>query len=82
KNAYIYIYIYFLFIPILSQFIYITMTSALPTLRKKNAVYQSNVNKRGHVKSSLKSNNGIRLPVPYWVLGMLAFALIGGGKII
>ncbi|KAI9489182.1 S-adenosyl-L-methionine-dependent methyltransferase [Zychaea mexicana] len=50
-----------------------------PTIRKKNAVYQNNVNKRGHVKSSLvKEEKGFKFPVSYWVLGVLAFALLGG----
>ncbi|KAG2221135.1 hypothetical protein INT45_004444, partial [Circinella minor] len=50
-----------------------------PTIRKKNAVYQNNVNKRGHVKQSLKKEEkGFRLPVTYWAFGILIFALLGG----
>ncbi|KAI8084816.1 uncharacterized protein BX664DRAFT_337862 [Halteromyces radiatus] len=52
--------------------------SSVPTLRKKNAVYQNNVNKRGHVKTSLKPTPTFKLPVSYTVLGILAFALLGG----
>ncbi|KAI8336659.1 hypothetical protein BC941DRAFT_427695 [Chlamydoabsidia padenii] len=55
-------------------------SSALPTLRKKNALYQSNVNKRGQVKSTLKPKPGFKLPVSYGVLAVLAFALVGGGN--
>ncbi|KAI9303909.1 hypothetical protein BJ944DRAFT_267641 [Cunninghamella echinulata] len=56
-------------------------TPSVHTLRKKNAVYQGNVNKRGHVKPTLKEEPKLRLPVPTWVLAILAFALFGGGKI-
>ncbi|ORZ17722.1 hypothetical protein BCR42DRAFT_412370 [Absidia repens] len=52
--------------------------SSVPTLRKKNAVYQSNVNKRGQVKTTLKPAPGFKLPVSYWVLGLLVFVLAGG----
>ncbi|CAO3637468.1 unnamed protein product [Cunninghamella blakesleeana] len=54
------------------------MSSSVHTLRKKNAVYQGNVNKRGHVKPTLKSEAKLNLPVPVWVLAILAFALLGG----
>ncbi|CAO3648662.1 unnamed protein product [Cunninghamella echinulata] len=53
-------------------------TPSVHTLRKKNAVYQGNVNKRGHVKPTLKEEPKLRLPVPTWVLVILAFALFGG----
>ncbi|KAI8073992.1 hypothetical protein BC940DRAFT_289725 [Gongronella butleri] len=49
-----------------------------PLLRQKNKVYQKNVLHRGNVKETLKQENGFNLPVSYWVLGVLAFALVGG----
>ncbi|KAF7726959.1 hypothetical protein EC973_008154 [Apophysomyces ossiformis] len=50
-----------------------------PMLRKKNAAYQANVNKRGHVKPSLmKPKAEVKLPVTYWAFGVLLFALLGG----
>ncbi|CDS07979.1 hypothetical protein LRAMOSA01928 [Lichtheimia ramosa] len=49
-----------------------------PTIRKKNAVYQANVNKRGQVKSTLKDQKGIKIPITYWAFGIIAFALVGG----
>ncbi|ORY95538.1 hypothetical protein BCR43DRAFT_493142 [Syncephalastrum racemosum] len=50
-----------------------------PIIRKKNAVYQQNVNKRGHVKPSLiKDPNAKKIPLTYWAFGILLFAVLGG----
>ncbi|KAG2181140.1 hypothetical protein INT43_008722 [Umbelopsis isabellina] len=49
-----------------------------PTLRKKNAAYQNNVNKRGHVKETLKPKKEWNLPVSMPVLVVLMFITFGG----
>ncbi|GAB5589684.1 hypothetical protein Unana1_04584 [Umbelopsis nana] len=56
------------------------------TLRKKNAAYQNNVNKRGHVKETLTANalnnqkpkKDWQLPVSLPVLVLLLFIVFGG----
>ncbi|KAI8579896.1 hypothetical protein K450DRAFT_239612 [Umbelopsis ramanniana AG] len=48
------------------------------TLRKKNATYQNNVHKRGHVKDTLKTKKDWQLPVSLPVLAILAFTVFGG----
>ncbi|KAI7880576.1 hypothetical protein K492DRAFT_207428 [Lichtheimia hyalospora FSU 10163] len=55
----------------------IAMATA-PTIRKKNAVYQANINKRGQVKSTLKEKKSLNIPITYWAFGIIAFALVGG----
>ncbi|KAI7872699.1 hypothetical protein BDF14DRAFT_1877183 [Spinellus fusiger] len=49
-----------------------------PTLRQKNAAYQSNVIKRGNVKTTLKQKPKFRLPVTYWAMSIVIFAIAGG----
>ncbi|CAO3660182.1 unnamed protein product [Umbelopsis vinacea] len=48
------------------------------TLRKKNAAYQNNINKRGHVKETLKPKKDWKLPVSLPVLVVLLFIVFGG----
>ncbi|KAI8371461.1 uncharacterized protein BYT42DRAFT_580331 [Radiomyces spectabilis] len=58
--------------------LYSLLMATTHTLRKKNAVYQNNVNKRGHVKPSLfKKNNKDKLGSP-WLYVILAAFLMGG----
>ncbi|KAM3584445.1 hypothetical protein VKS41_003260 [Umbelopsis sp. WA50703] len=49
-----------------------------PTLRKKNAAYQNNIHKRGHVKETLKPKKEWKLPVSMPVLVVLMFITFGG----
>ncbi|KAI9012659.1 hypothetical protein CLU79DRAFT_838856 [Phycomyces nitens] len=55
--------------------------ATVPTLRQKNAAYQSNVNKRGHVKTSLKPKNKFKLPIAYWAMALITFTLLGGALV-
>ncbi|KAL0084171.1 hypothetical protein J3Q64DRAFT_1735975 [Phycomyces blakesleeanus] len=55
--------------------------ATVPTLRQKNAAYQSNVNKRGHVKTSLKPKNKFKIPITYWAMALIAFTFLGGALV-
>ncbi|KAI8880675.1 hypothetical protein K501DRAFT_286765 [Backusella circina FSU 941] len=52
--------------------------ASTPLLRKKNQIYQANINKRGHVKTTLKEEKAVKSSIPMWAIALFAFALFGG----
>ncbi|KAG0357718.1 stress-associated endoplasmic reticulum protein [Gamsiella multidivaricata] len=55
-------------------------TATSPVIRARNAKYQANVTKRGHVKPSSQSEKkvGKKAPVSPYMVGLLLIVMCGG----